>query len=43
MSVVKEYLTDETKIRIHDDYIEEEQKTKVKELIISLIVNKLKK
>lgn len=43
MSVVKEYLTDETKIRIHDDYIGTEEKTKIRELIISLIINKVKK
>lgn len=42
MSVVKKYLIDKTKIRIHDDYIGTEEKTKIRELIISLIINKVK-
>ena len=40
MNVVKEYYDEKTKIRIHDDYINDKKETK--ELIISLVVNFLK-
>ena len=39
MNVVKEYYDEKTKIRIHDDYIKDEDKKETKELIISLVVN----
>ncbi len=42
MSVVKEYKNDNTMIRIHDDYINTDEKNKAKEIIISLIINLLK-
>lgn len=40
MSIAKEYLNGKTKIRIYDDFIEIDNKTK--ELIISLVVEYLK-
>ena len=42
MSVVKEYKNNNTMIRIHDDYINTDEKNKAKEIIISLIINLLK-
>lgn len=41
MNVVKEYVNDKTKIRIHDDYISQDSKD-TKEMIISLVINYLK-
>lgn len=41
MKVVKEYIKDKTKIRIHDDYIDTDDKKQIKEIIISLIINVL--
>ena len=41
MNVVKEYIDDKTKIRIHDDYISKENK-ETKELIISIVIEYLK-
>lgn len=43
MSIVKEYEKDKTKIRIHDDFVGTEENSRVKEIIISLVVNKIKK
>ena len=43
MSIVKEYIKDKTKIRIHDDYIDKEEQKMAKEMIISMIINFLKK
>ncbi len=40
MNVVKEYLNDKTKIRIHNDYISQDSKA-TKEMIISLVINYL--
>ena len=37
-----EYKNDNTMIRIHDDYINTDEKNKAKEIIISLIINLLK-
>ena len=42
MSVVKEYKNGNTMIKIHDDYINTDEKNKAKEIIISLIINLLK-
>ena len=42
MSVVKEYKNDNTMIRIHDDYINTDEKNKAREIIISLMINFLK-
>ena len=41
MNVVKEYITDKTKIRIHDDYISQDGKD-TKEMLVSLVINYLK-
>lgn len=41
MNVVKEYIDDKTKIRIHDDYISQEDK-ETKEIIISIVIEYLK-
>ena len=41
MNVVKEYVNDKTKIRIHDDYISQDSKA-TKEMLISLAINYLK-
>ncbi|MGN1311632.1 MAG: hypothetical protein ACI4U4_01305 [Bacilli bacterium] len=41
MNVVKEYVDEKTKIRIHDDYISEDSKD-TKEMLISLVINYLK-
>ncbi len=41
MGVVKEYIDENTKIRIHSDYINEDSKS-TKEMIISLVINYLK-
>lgn len=42
MNVVKEYVYNKTKIRIHNDYISQESK-EVKEMLISLVINHIKK
>ena len=42
MNVVKEYTNGSTKIRIHNDYINTGEEQKVKEIIISLMINRLK-
>lgn len=41
MNVVKEYVSEKTKIRIHDDYISEDNKN-TKEMLVSLVINFLK-
>lgn len=41
MAIVKEYIDENTKIRVHSDYIDEDSKN-TKELIISLVINYLK-
>ena len=41
MNVVKEYINDKTKVRIHDDYISQDSKA-TKEMLISLVINYLK-
>ena len=41
MNVVKEYIDDKTKIRIHDDYISQENK-ETKEIIISMVIEYFK-
>ena len=41
MNIVKEYVDDKTKIRIHDDYISQENKD-TKEMLVSLVINYLK-
>ena len=41
MNVVKEYIDDKTKIRIHDDYISQGNK-ETKETIISIVIEYLK-
>ncbi len=41
MHVVKEYIKDKTKIRIHSDYITQENKT-TKEMLVSLVINHIK-
>ena len=42
MQVVKEYLDEKTKIRIHSDYIEAKEQQVIKEIIVSLVINFLK-
>ncbi len=42
MSVVKEYTNGSTKIRIHDDYINTGEEQKIREIIISLVISRLK-
>ncbi len=41
MNVVKEYVNDKTKIRIHNDYISKDDK-ETKEMLVSLVINYLK-
>lgn len=41
MNVVKEFTKDKTIIRIHDDYINTDEAKRIKEIIISLIINVL--
>lgn len=41
MNVIKEYEIDKTKIRIHDDYISQDNKD-TKEMLVSLAINYLK-
>lgn len=41
MNVVKEYVNDKTKIRIHDDYISQDSK-ETKEMLVSLVIYYLK-
>ena len=41
MNVVKEYINDKTKIRIHNDYISKDDK-ETKEMLVSLVINYLK-
>ena len=41
MNIVKEYVDDKTKIRIHDDYISQDNKD-TKEMLVSLVINYLK-
>ena len=41
MQVVKEYVKGKTKIRIHSDYITQENKT-AKEMMVSLFINHIK-
>ena len=43
MSIIKEYIKDKTKIRIHDEYIDKEEQKVAKEMIISMIINFLQK
>lgn len=43
MKIIKEYSDDKTKIRIHDDYIGTKEDKIIKEIIISLMINSLKK
>lgn len=40
--MIKEYLSDKTKIRIHDDYINSKDNKEIKEIIISMMINYLK-
>lgn len=42
MGIVKEYVESKTKIRIHDDFIETEDKRRVKEIVMSLVINQIK-
>ncbi len=42
MSVVKEYLDDKTKIKIHNDFINTEEKDTIKEIIISMMIENIK-
>ena len=42
MSVVKEFTEENTTIRIHNDYINTDEKNKAREIIISLMINFLK-
>lgn len=42
MSVVKEYKDENTKIRIHNDFINTDEKNKSKEIIISLMISFLR-
>lgn len=42
MKVVKEYEYGKTKIRIHDDYIIENEQKNIKEIIVSLVINHIK-
>lgn len=41
MSIVKEYFDEKTKIKIHNDYITNEEK-EIKEIIIALVINSIK-
>ena len=41
MKGIKEYVNDKNKIRIHDDYISQENKD-TKEMLVSLVINYLK-
>lgn len=42
MSVVKEYFEDKTKIKIHNDFINTEEKDTIKEIIISMMIENIK-
>lgn len=42
MNIVKEYMDEETKIRIHKDYIDTNEQKQTKEIIISLMINFLR-
>ena len=42
MKIIKEYNSEQTKIRIHDDYLQSNEKNpNTKEVIISLVLNYL--
>ena len=43
MGIVKEYMENKTKIRIHDDFVGTEDEKRVKEIVMSLVINKIKK
>lgn len=42
MNVVKEYFIAKTKIRIHDDFINNAEQKEIKELLVSLAIEQLK-
>lgn len=42
MSVVKEYFNDKTKIKIHNDFINPDEKDIIKEIIISMMIENIK-
>lgn len=39
MSIIKEYINEGTRIRIHDDYIHSIDKSTIKEFLINIIMN----
>ena len=43
MGIVKEYIENKTKIRIHDDFVGTEDEKRIKEIVMSLVINKIKK
>ena len=43
MGIVKEYMENKTKIRIHDDFVGTEDEKRIKEIVMSLVINKIKK
>ena len=43
MGIVKEYIENKTKFRIHDDFVGTEDEKRVKEIVMSLVINKIKK
>lgn len=42
MNVVKEYMDEKTKIRIHKDYVDTNEQKEAKEIIISIMINFLR-
>lgn len=40
--IIKEYENEKTKIRIHDDFVDKNEEKKIRETIISLMINFLK-
>ena len=43
MGIVKEYIENKTKIRIHDDFVGTEDEKRIKEIVMRLVINKIKK
>ena len=43
MGIVKEYIENKTKIRIHDDFVGTQHEKRIKEIVMSLVINKIKK
>lgn len=40
--IIKEYENEKTKVRIHDDFVDKNEEKKIREILISLMINFLK-